>query len=239
MKRQCQFFVTAIAALLAVGGSRAIASDIVLQKPILLEILARGQVTSPADKISITVLVVTDQKTGKQQTPEKLRSILSEIGIGPDAIKPSRQPYGFVGSEVGDSSPEPDNPFTQMARMAVYRIVITEPSKYDNVHSKLGNAGFNLVGAPISSLNDDRTALATARQQAFIRAESDAQELTAKLNLQFQRITKIDYVCSTPGDSIENLLLTASTSESPVAVPDLQTVVTRASVCLEFEATKK
>ena len=57
---------SAATALFAIYGSSAIAAEIVSQKPILLEISVRGQATSQADKITFAVMVVTDQKSGRQ-----------------------------------------------------------------------------------------------------------------------------------------------------------------------------
>jgi uncharacterized protein YggE len=238
MRRRIHVLRIASVAILAISGAGARAADAASQNSILLTISARGQVTTRADKISIPVMVSTDPKSSKPQTLERLQKLLRDIGIGPEAVTPFGQKYGIVHNLLMDVAADQEAPEAQANKTSVYQIVLTDHAKYETLMSKLGPAGFSTVFPARSMLNDDRAARTASKLDAYNRALEEAQDLVGRLNMQFQRITKLDYSCTGSMELAFTSALTESGADGFPSPSDPQNVVTRSSVCMEFEATK-
>ena len=189
--------VTGLLATSTAAGAqsgRGAASEVTLQ------IVARGVVTSAADKVTVSVGIPgkgTTAAAASAAADAKLASVtraLAAVGVAGDAITVQPTGGGLLGMmsgigdmttvDVGDGTPE-------KSTVRTVQIRLPDVAKLQQVRDVLAAQDIAGIGAPELALTDDRAARAAAITDAVTKARGEADTYASAVGLRVLRITRV------------------------------------------------
>jgi len=207
-----------------------------------LVISATGSVHTPADRITLLVIVSGTGKTDAAVKADlatklgKVRSTIVAAGVDPARIgeKDQVSRLGFVGNEAYQDDEDGGQP-SPPGRVAScwLRIELGTPSEYERVRKAILDQGIAITPTPFFELKDDRAAHAAAVTEAIRKARAEADLYAAAIGYHAVRIIKVEN--SLAPNEQNTTVGTMLRSMSETQMGEVQDVLTEASVTITFD----
>ena len=172
-----------------------------------LQISASGSVTSPADKITVTIPLSASGETPavaravNQVTIDWLKTALVAQGVDAGAITVLPSPADSFGIfTVSDAARALTAGGAKKTAHAVVQVELRDAAQLAHVTALLEGRN-QTMSAPAYALRDDSAARATATAEAIRKAQSEAESTAAAMGYRVVRITRVSNYGQSPFDS--------------------------------------
>lgn len=206
-----------------------------------LVISATGSVHTPADRITLSVIVSGTGKTDAAAKADlatklgKVRHTIVAMGVDPARIGENDQSsrLGFVGNEAYQDGDDGERPPLGRFTSCWLRIELGTPSEYARVRKAISDQGIAITPTPFFELKDDRAAHAAAVTEAIRKARAEADLYAAAIGYHAVRIIKVEN--SLAPNEQNTTVGTMLRSMSETQMGEVQDVLTEASVTITFD----
>ncbi len=207
---------------------------------VALHIVARGETTSRADRITLSVSVngrgptLAEARTAADAGVARLISALAAAGVDRAAITTSGNRIGIASPLVmfepaapneGGSHPAPRRATTTL------QVIVSDRATLDRATQVIAAQDSASAATPTPTLRDDAPARRTAVAAALDHARRTADDYAAPLGLRVARVAAVSNGAGI-ADGVEELTEAFSQLQGRDKAPD--TVTTRATAVVDF-----
>jgi uncharacterized protein YggE len=206
-----------------------------------LHIVARGEVSSRADRVSLPVTVTGRGPTAAaardavQAGVAQVTAALVAAGIGRSSITaqpPAADRMASFAALVGPaaSATGPARAPSRSETIAM-QVIITDPAAMDRVMQALAGQEQAQAGTPVPGLADEAAARRAAAKDAVGQARRDADDYAAALGMRVVRVIAASNAAGL-GDGLESLVQQFRDLDAKGKASDK--VITRATAVVDF-----
>lgn len=196
-----RMMLAALAAVAAAGGFGSAGVAQVSTQPlapgeVLLEVVALGRSSAPADRATVTANVSASGETeaeaerALEAATERARAAAVAAGVRAEDISSSEALITFDVDMTAPEAPS-EEPMPAVTRRRTLEIELGDLSRLDALRQALRDAGATIAGDPSFELSDLGPAQRAARADALRAAREQAEGYAASLGLRVVRIVRV------------------------------------------------